>query len=32
MEFIKQAFGEFDKFLYEMTTSVIFCLSYDISK
>ena len=34
MEYIKQAFGQFDKFLNEMTTrlSVIFCLSYDISK
>ena len=29
MKFIKQAFVEFTKFLYEMTTSARFCLSYE---
>ena len=32
MKFIKRAFGEFNFFLYEMTMSVIFCLSYDLSQ
>ena len=27
MQFMKQAFGEFHKFLYEITMSVKFCLS-----
>ena len=30
MKFIKRAFGEFDK-VYEMTTSVIFCLLFALS-
>ena len=29
MKFMKQAFEEFHKISYEMTTSVRFCLSYD---
>ena len=32
MKFMKRAFGEFHKFSYEMTTSVRFCLSYDLLK
>ena len=30
MKFIKQAFGEFNKFPSEIFMSVRFCLSYDI--
>ena len=30
MKIIKRAFGDFNKFKFEMITSVRFCLSYDL--